>query len=293
MEFGGVYTAILTPFLGDGSIDWKSYEEMVERQVASGISGIVVAGTTGESPTLSGAEMEQLFRKTVQIARKRLHVIAGSGGNSTASSVETSRMAQAQGVDAVMLVSPYYNKPSQEGLYQHFTTVAQALDVPVILYNIAGRTAVNLEVETLERLMHVPNIQVVKEASGDVAQMIRIQKACGDHLTLLSGDDNLIPAVMGIGGKGVISVVANLYPKRLVRMVQCFLRSDFESGNAIFYEMQDLLVALFWQSNPIPVKAGANFMGLCPPNLRLPMTPLPEEFHGKLKAILDRIGEDD
>ena len=293
MHFEGVYTAILTPFQNDGqSIDYGVYKDLIERQISAGISGIVPCGTTGESPTLNYEEHKELIRKTVELVKGRVSVIAGTGSNSTSEAIHLTRQACEDGVDAVMLVNPYYNKPSQEGLYIHFKTIAEAATVPVVIYNIKGRTAVNVEVETFRRLSEVENIKVVKEASGDLGQMIRIQKFCGDKLDLLSGDDNIIPAVMGIGGRGVISVASNIYPRKMVRMMKHFLAGDFKAGNEIFYELLEFMNALFWDTNPVPVKAGAELMGLCSGSLRLPMVALSSEKSSEFKAVLDRLGED-
>lgn len=293
INFHGVYTAIITPFQNEGrSVDYGAYRELIERQVAAGVSGIVPCGTTGESPTLSHAEHRELVRKTVELAAGRTKVIAGTGSNSTAEAVALTQEACSDGADAVMLVNPYYNKPSQEGLYRHFKTVAEASKVPVVLYNIKGRTAVNLEVETLVRLVEVPNIAAVKEASGDPGQMARVQRFCGDRLVMLSGDDNITPALMGLGGRGVISVASNIYPKRLVRMVNHFLAEEFSAGNAIFYELLDFMNAMFWDSNPGPVKAAAAIRGFAQATVRLPLVQFEGPRLAELKQLMEKLGED-
>ena len=293
MEFKGVYTAIITPFKDNSAqIDYDAYKKLIERQISAGVSGVVPCGTTGESPTLSHKEHGELIKKTVEYAAGKIHVIAGTGSNSTAEAIQLTKDACEYGVDAVMLVNPYYNKPSQEGLYQHFKTVAEASSKPVVLYNIKGRTAVNIEVETFIRLMSVKNIAAVKEASGDPGQMIRIYKECSGSLDLLSGDDNIIPAVMGLGGKGVISVASNLYPVRMVRMMNHYLKGDFTSGNEIFYGMLDLMNALFWETNPVPVKSAVSLLNLCEDTLRLPLVPLGSVQKEKIHMILRNLGED-
>jgi 4-hydroxy-tetrahydrodipicolinate synthase len=293
MEFKGVYTAIITPFTQDGkSIDYGAYKEIVERQVRSGVSGIVPCGTTGESPTLSHKEHRELIEKTVEFVNGRIKIIAGTGSNSTAEAMELTMEACRVGVDAVMLVNPYYNKPSQEGLYRHFKTIAEASTKPVMIYNIKGRTAVNVEVSTLIRLTEVANIAAVKEASGDLGQMARVQKDCGKKIAMLSGDDNLIPAVMGLGGKGVVSVASNLFPAKMVKMMNHYMAGDFVRGNEIFYSLLDYMNAIFWETNPIPVKAGASMMGLCNPSIRLPLVELDNEKKQKLKKIIEDLGED-
>lgn len=293
MKFEGIYTAILTPFSAGGdSVDYGAYKEMIERQVKAGVAGVVPCGTTGESPTLSHAEHRELIKKTVEFAAGRIQVIAGTGSNSTREAISLTKDAVSDGVDAVMLVNPYYNKPTQEGLFQHFRTVAQSVTAPVVIYNIQGRTAVNVEVDTFRRLLEVPNIAAIKEASGDLGQMARIQKAVGHKMSMLSGDDNITPAVMAIGGRGVISVFSNLYPRRLVKMVESYLRSDYAAGNAIFYSVLDLMNAMFWETNPIPVKAAAAMMKYCRPDIRLPLVPMSADKAAKLGEMLRAFGDD-
>jgi 4-hydroxy-tetrahydrodipicolinate synthase len=293
MKFEGVYTAIITPFTSDAkSIDYKAYKELIERQVAAGISGVVPCGTTGESPTLSHDEHRELIRKTTEYVKGRIAVIAGTGSNSTSEAIRLTKDACDDGADAVMLVNPYYNKPNQEGLYQHFMSIAEVSDKPVILYNIKGRTAVNLETETIERLMSNEKIAAVKEASGDPLQMARLYKKCGHKLSMLSGDDNITPAVMALGGRGVISVASNLYPVRMKRMVDYFLKGNYTEGQVEFYELFDMMNSMFWDTNPIPVKAGAEHMGLCLGSLRLPLVSLDDSKKKKLGELLDALGAD-
>lgn len=293
MEFKGVYTAIITPFQKNGeAIDYDAYRSLVEKQVEAGIEGIVPCGTTGESPTLSHEEHRELIQKTVEFVGGSIKVIAGTGSNSTHEAMELTKDACQMGVDSVMVVNPYYNKPNQEGLYLHFKSVAESSTKPVVVYNIKGRTGVNIEVETMRRLTEIPMIGAVKEASGDPGQMIRLHKACQDRLPILSGDDNITPAVMGLGGKGVISVLSNLYPRRMVQMMKYYLEGDFEGGNRKFYALVDAMNAMFWDTNPIPVKKAAFFMGLASGDLRLPLTELDPTLSSKLKEVLDRTGED-
>ena len=288
LEFQGLYTALLTPFTSAGeAIDFKCLDRLLERQIAAGVAGVVPCGTTGESPTLSHSEHAELIRRTVDVVAGRTQVIAGTGSNSTAEAIALSRAAEKDGVDAVMLVNPYYNKPSQEGLYRHFAAVADAVTIPVVIYNIKSRTAVNLEVETLVRLAERPNIRCVKEASGDLAQMIRVHHELGDRIAILSGDDNIVPAVMAIGGRGVISVASNLFPTRMVAMVADYLRGDFTEGNLAFYKMVALMAALFWDTNPVPVKAAAARLGFCGGDLRLPLCPMDP---ARLEALMKLVG---
>ena len=293
MNFEGVYTAIITPFQNGGrDIDFGAYRELIERQIAAGVAGIVPCGTTGESPTLSHSEHTELIRRTVEIVSGRVQVVAGTGSNSTAEAIALTKQAVSDGVDAVMLVNPYYNKPPQEGLFQHFRAIADVARVPVVIYNIKSRTGVNVRVETFQRLLEIPNIEAVKEASGDLQQMAQIQRFCGHRFAILSGDDNITPAVMGIGGRGVISVASNIYPSRMSRMIQCYLAGDFAAGNVIFYELLDFMNALFWEPNPIPVKAAAEIRGLASRSVRLPLVELSAQRREKLAAIMEAAGSD-
>lgn len=293
MKIQGLFTAIITPFTKDGSkIDFDAYQRLIERQIEAGVSGIVPCGTTGESPTLSHKEHIELIKRTVQFVKGRALVIAGTGSNSTQEAIEMTKEACDAGVNAVMLVNPYYNKPTQEGLYRHFKTIAEISSVPVVLYNIKGRTAVNVEPETFLRLAEIPNIVAVKEASGDLNQMAKIIKLTNYKLTILSGDDNITPAVMAIGGQGVISVASNIYPKRMVRMIDYYLSGQFEHGNKIFYELFDFMNAMFWETNPIPVKTAAGILGLCEPTLRLPLCEMNPEKVQRLKNVMEKTGED-
>lgn len=293
MKFEGVYTALITPFQNNGKeIDYGAFKEIIERQIHSGVAGIVPCGTTGESPTLLHNEHRDLIRKSVKFVNGRISIIAGTGSNSTAEAIELTISACKDGVDAVMLVNPYYNKPSQLGLYEHFKSIAASSSVPVVIYNIKGRTAVNVEVETFKKLANIENIKAVKEASGDMGQMISIYKSCGESLCILSGDDNIIPAVMGIGGRGVISVMSNLYPAKMVKIMGHYLAGNFPAGNRLFYDIHDLITALFWETNPVGVKAAAEIMGLCSGTLRLPMLELDKEKKGLLSDLISAMGAD-
>ena len=292
MKFEGLYTAIITPFSADGSkIDYDVYAALIERQIKAGC-GIVPCGTTGESPTLSHDEHAELIRRTVEIVNGRVQVIAGTGSNSTAEAIDLTRQACEAGVDAVMLVNPYYNKPTQEGLYLHFKAIAEKSTKPVVLYNIRGRTAVNVEPETFLRLCEIPNIACVKEASGDLNQMARIIGLTKGKMSLLSGDDNLTPAVMAVGGSGVISVASNIYPVKLSKMVKYYLAGDFKAGNEIFYQMIELMNGLFFETNPIPVKTLAARLGLCSPAMRLPLSPMSADKKERLFKLHDLAGAD-
>ncbi len=293
MQFKALYTAVITPFDRLArEIDYDAYEKIIRYQIAAGVEGVVPCGTTGESPTLSHEEHRELIKRTVKHADGKIKVLAGTGSNSTAEAIELTQAACSDGVDAVMLVNPYYNKPTQEGLYQHFCKVADHSTVPVVLYNIQGRTAVNIKVETLKRLSQHKRISAVKEASGDIFQMVQMQKACSEQLALLCGDDNITPAFMGLGGRGIISVASNLYPKKMSRMMALYMQGDFRQANEIFYSLVDLMNALFWETNPIPLKAAAEIVGLCEDSLRLPLTTLNRAKKEDLAAIIRQVGTD-
>lgn len=293
MNFEGVHTAIITPFQNEGQdIDYGALRELIERQCSAGIAGIVPCGTTGESPTLSHKEHRELVARTVEFVNGRMQVIAGTGSNSTREAIALTQEACKDGTDAVMLVNPYYNKPSQEGLYRHFMAIADASDVPVVVYNIKSRTAVNIEMETMQRLALHPRIQAVKEASGDPAQMAHLQSICGDSLSMLCGDDNLTPVVLALGGRGVVSVVSNIFPGRMVLMVQQYLQGNFKAGNQYFYDLLPFMSSIFWETNPVPVKAAAHIKGYCNPHLRLPLVEMSDEKKQAMQALLETLGAD-
>ncbi len=293
MEFKGLYTALLTPFWKGGkNIDFCAYERLVKRQIDAGVQGIVPCGTTGESPTLDHEEHQELIARSVAFAQGKIQVIAGTGSNSTKEAIELTEAACRAGVQGVMLVSPYYNKPSQHGLKEHFAAIADHSSAPVMLYNIQARTGVNIEVETFQSLAEHERIRAVKEASGDIFQMIRLKKYCGDRLSLLCGDDTIVPAFMGLGGDGLVSVASNLYPARMKAMMDLYLQENFSQGNSIFHELFDLIHALFWDTNPIALKAAASLQKLCEESLRLPLIPLDRVLYKELAALLEGLGRE-
>lgn len=271
--FQGVYTAIITPF-SQGKIDYDSYCKILENQIESGVNGVVPCGTTGESPTLDHKEHSELIRKTVEIVNGRIKVIAGTGSNSTKEAVQLTEKACNDGVDGVLSVNPYYNKPTQEGLYLHFQKVAQSSSKPVMLYNIPGRTGVSLAVETAKRLSEIPMIQSIKEATGDLGHMARLIAVLPQGFTLLSGDDNLTIPVLSIGGSGVVSVVSNLFPKSLSNMVKLWKEGKQDESRKIYFKLMPVFHSAFMETNPIPVKAAMSWLGYCENELRLPMTSL-------------------
>jgi 4-hydroxy-tetrahydrodipicolinate synthase len=271
--FQGVYTAVITPFR-NGKIDYESYFKIIENQILSGVAGVVPCGTTGESPTLSHAEHKELILKTVEIVAKRIQVIAGTGSNSTAEAVELTESACTDGVDGILTVNPYYNKPTQEGMFLHFSEVAKHSVKPVMLYNIPGRTGVNLLPETVKRLSDVKNITAIKEATGDLGQMAKVISLTNPNFALLSGDDNLTLPVLSIGGTGVVSVVSNLFPRACVDMVALFQRGEIAESRKIYFKLLPVFINAFIETNPIPIKAAMSWFGYCENILRLPMTTL-------------------
>lgn len=287
--FSGAFTAIVTPFK-DGHVDEEALRRLIRFGIEGGVSGIVPCGTTGESPTLSHEEHNRVVELTVKEVAGQVKVIAGTGSNSTEEAVSLSRHAARVGADAVLQVSPYYNKPTQEGLYQHFKTVAEAVEIPVILYNIAGRTAVNVENGTMERLSKVPNIVGVKEASGNILQMSEVIRLCGPSFDVLSGDDQMTFPLMALGGKGVISVVTNIVPDRMAALVEHMLEGRIEAARLIHFELFELCQAMFLETNPIPVKAALALMGKIQPEYRLPLCPLSSPNQEKLKGVMERAG---
>lgn len=284
--FKGSMVAIVTPFK-NGKVDEKKLAELVEWHIKEGTSAIVPCGTTGESATLSWAEHERVIEIVIEVVRKRVPVIAGTGSNSTNEAIMLTQQAQKAGADASLQVSPYYNRPTQKGLYEHFKAVAGSVDIPIILYNIASRTGVNIEPETMAKLAkECKNIVGVKEASGNLEQISRIKALCGSHFVLISGDDALTLPVLSIGGTGIISVVANIVPREVVNLVKEFEKGHLKKALEIHYRLLPLIKVIFIETNPIPVKTAMGLMGLCEPGLRLPMTSMGQENLAKLKKVL-------
>lgn len=284
--FNGVYTALVTPF-SDGKVDYESLEGIIEHQIEGGVDGVVPMGTTGESPTLSFKEHKELITHVVRFVNGRVKVVAGTGANATREAVDLSRSAEDDGVDGVLSVNPYYNKPGQKGLIAHFETVANSLSVPVMLYNIPGRTGVNFLPESvLELLDKTDNIVAMKEASGSIAQMMRLKELVGDRITILSGDDNLLLPLLGIGGDGVVSVLSNLLPADVKRVITLFREGDLEGARQVFYKLLPLARAMFLETNPIPIKYAMEVAGFCSSDLRLPLTQLTGENRIKVREAM-------
>jgi 4-hydroxy-tetrahydrodipicolinate synthase len=279
--FTGSMVALVTPFK-DGKVDWQSLENLIEFHIQNGTRGIVPCGTTGESATLSHEEHDAVVKTVVSSVNKRVPVIAGTGSNSTAEAVRLTRAAEKSGADGALMISPYYNRPTQEGIYQHYRKVASEVGIPIIVYNIPGRTGSKIEPETLARLAEIDNIAGVKEATGSVDQAIDVIRLCGDRLAVYSGEDSLIFSLMALGGQGVISTVANVAPKQTAELADACLKRDWESGRALQFKLIPLIRSLFIETNPIPVKTALSLMGKCSGELRLPLTPMAE---GNLKKL--------
>ncbi|MBI4615248.1 MAG: 4-hydroxy-tetrahydrodipicolinate synthase [Planctomycetes bacterium] len=286
--FRGVYTAIVTPFAKDGSIDRERFAEQIEFQIAAGVAGIVPCGTTGESPTLTHEEHEEVVRLAVRQANGRVQVIAGTGSNSTAEALRLTRAAAEAGADGALVITPYYNKPSQEGLYRHFVVLArEGGGLPLVLYNVPGRTGVNLLPETVLRLSEHDRIAGVKEASGSLDQASQILAARPDF-TVLSGDDSLTLPIAAVGGKGVISVASNVVPETVREMADHALAGDFAAARETHLRLFPLFRALFLETNPIPVKTAMRLAGRDSGAFRLPLCPMSKENEAKLREVLSR-----
>ncbi|MGD0946091.1 MAG: 4-hydroxy-tetrahydrodipicolinate synthase [Candidatus Binatia bacterium] len=287
--FSGSMTAIITPFR-DGRVDGEALERLVEFQVQNGTSAIVPCGSTGESSTLSHAEHAEVVRLVVKIVRGRIPVIAGTGSNSTSEAIALTRAAQEAGAAAALLISPYYNKPTQEGIYQHYKSVAEATRFPLIVYNIPGRTASKIEATTIARLAELKEIVGLKDATGSLDETQEAIRLCGDKIEVYSGDDSLTLPILAVGGVGVISVVANVVPKESAQMVAACRRGDWDTARRLHYQLLPLIRALFLETNPIPVKAAVAMMGYCQDALRLPLLPMSDAARAKLRAVMEQVG---
>jgi 4-hydroxy-tetrahydrodipicolinate synthase len=283
--FPGCLTALVTPFR-DGAIDLKALAELVEEQIAAGVNGLVPCGSTGESATLSHEEHLTVVREVVRVARKRVPVVAGTGSNSTAEAIRLTRGAEEAGADAALLISPYYNKPTQDGIVRHYAAVAEATRLPLIPYNIQGRTASNITAETMARIARIPRVVGVKEASGSMAQVLEILELCGPGFAVWSGDDVITLPLMAAGGGGVISVTSNVAPARMVALTDALRANDLTDARRIHASLMPLFRALFLEVNPIPVKTALAIMGRMTDELRLPLTPMTAEHRARLEATL-------
>jgi len=287
--FRGSIVAIVTPFKG-GKLDEEKYRELIDFQIEGGTSAIVPCGTTGESATLSMEEHVKVIDVAIQAVNKRVPVIAGTGGNSTREAIELTAHAKKSGADATLQVTPYYNKPTQEGLYHHFKAIADAVSLPQVLYNVPGRTSVNMLPETVGRLADLPEVVAIKEASGNLGQMAEIVSIAGDRITLLSGDDNLTLPILSLGGKGVVSVVANIVPGDTAAMVKAWEENRIEEARALYFKLLPLCQAMFFETNPIPVKTSLALMGKIDLEMRLPLYPMAQGNLDRLRKALENYG---
>lgn len=285
--FRGTFTALVTPFR-DGGVDISAFEQLIETQIVAGITGIVAIGTTGESPTLSHEEREEVLRVTVTRTNKRCLVFAGTGSNDTQHAITNTILAEKLGVDAALLVAPYYNKPSQEGLFRHFKAIADATSLPIMLYNIPGRCGVDVVPETVARLAKEGrNIVSIKEASGSVERVSELRRRLPDAFTILSGDDSLTLPFMAVGAAGVVSVASNLFPSEVCALVRACESGDFKSAEKLHRKLLPLFKDLFIEPNPVPVKAALGWRGAMSPEVRLPLCEMSEPNQARLRKALE------
>lgn len=287
--FKGSIVALITPFK-NGAIDEEKLRQLVESQIENGTDGIVPCGTTGEASTLDYDEHMDVINIVIHQTNKRVPVIAGTGSNSTAEAIELSQKAKNLGADGVLLVTPYYNKPSQEGLYRHFMAIADSVAIPQVLYNVPGRTGVNMLPKTVARLAEHDNIVAIKEATGSLQQASEVLDLCGDKLNVLSGDDFITFPIMACGGKGIISVVANIMPREVAALVDAFFNGDMAEARRLHLHLFKISNAMFIETNPVPVKTAAALMGKCSDELRLPLAPLSDANHALLHSVMKSYG---
>lgn len=285
-QLSGAGTALVTPFASDGRVDLDAVRRLALRQIDNGIDMLIPCGTTGEAVTITDAEYRAILETVVEAAAGRIPVIAGAGSNSTSKSIETAKVATACGVDAVLIVGPFYNKPTQEGYFQHFAAVADAVDCGVVLYNVPGRTGGNISADTQLRIAEIENVIATKEASANFSQIYDIVRGKPDGFSVLSGDDDLVIAQLAIGMDGVISVASNEIPAEFSRMVHLAMAGEYDEAREIHYRLVDLLRGNFMESNPIPVKTAMAMMGLLEERFRLPLVPMQAESRSRLASIL-------
>lgn len=287
--FKGSMTAIVTPFK-NGAVDEEALRGLVEFQIENGTDGIIPCGTTGESATLSHDEHDRVIEIVIDAAKKRVHVIAGTGSNNTAEAIRLTRHAHEAGADGALLLSPYYNRPTQEGIYRHFKAVADDVPIPIILYNVPTRTGSNVLPETVARLSEISNIVGIKEATADLRQVSSVIRLCGDDFSVISGDDFTVFPIMAIGGKGVISVTSNIIPGEMAGLVKAAAAGDLGRAREIHYRMWPVMESLFFETNPIPVKAALSMMGKIQYELRLPLCPLADANYERVKKVISAYG---
>lgn len=285
----GAMVAIVTPFK-KGKIDEKGLIKLIEFQLKNGTHAIIPCGTTGESATLSHEEHEKVVDITVQTVAGRVPVIAGTGSNSTDEAITLTKAAKKAGADAALMITPYYNKPSQEGLYQHFKKVAESVDIPIVLYNVPGRTSVNMLPETVARLSEIANIVGIKEATGSLQQISDTIRQSSKNLSLVSGDDFTVLPTLAVGGRGVISVVSNVAPKDMADLVNAFEAGEIQKAQELHYKLTPLCQAMFFETNPVPVKTALGLMKMISPEVRLPLAPMSEKNVERLRAVMQAYG---
>ena len=291
MKFEGSYVALITPFKSNGEVDEDKVRELVNYHIENGTAGIVPCGTTGEAPTLTFAEHEKVIKIVVEEVKGRIQVVAGAGSNNTDRAVELTKYAKELGADAALSTCPYYNKPSQRGIYEHYKKIAEEAKFPVMLYNVPGRTGVNIEAETVARLAEFPEIVAIKEATGSIEQMIRIQDLCGDKIEILSGEDHLILPMLSIGAKGVVSVVANIMPKEMKELIAAFLNQEYEKAYKLHTELDDVSRNMFIEGNPVTVKTTMIILGKIDNDIvRLPLVSCEEKTVDKLTKLFKQKG---
>ena len=283
MKFEGSYVALITPFKENGEVDEDKIRELVNYHIENGTSGIVPCGTTGEAPTLTFSEHEKVIKIVVEEVKGRIKVIAGAGSNNTDRAIELTKYAKKLGADAALSTCPYYNKPTQRGLYEHYRKIAEEAKFPIMLYNVPGRTGTNIEAETVARLAEIPEIVAIKEATGSLEQMIKIQDLCGDKIEILSGEDHLILPMLSIGAKGVVSVVANIMPREMSELISSFLNREFEKAYNLHTKLYEVSRNMFIEGNPATVKAAMNILGQIDNDLvRLPLVSAEQKTKDKL-----------
>lgn len=287
----GCATALVTPFTAEGAIDEEALTRLIEYQLSGGVKLLVPCGTTGESATMTEEEDQRVIKRAIELARGRARVIAGTGSNSTATAIDNSEIAEDLGADAVLVVAPYYNKPTQQGLYAHFRAVAEGVDVPIVIYNVPGRTSCNISADTTLRLARdCENIVAVKEASGNMSQIMEILRDRPDGFRVLSGDDALTFPMIALGADGLISVAANEAPELMARMVELALDEKWDEARTLHYRLLPLMEVNFIESSPGPVKAGLAMMNLIGENYRLPLVPIQEKSRAQLRVVLAELG---
>ncbi len=291
MKFEGSYVALITPFKSNGEVDEDKIRELVNYHIENGTAGIVPCGTTGEAPTLTFSEHEKVIKIVVEEVRGRIQVVAGAGSNNTDRAIELTKYAKELGADAALSTCPYYNKPSQRGIYEHYKKIAEEGKFPVMLYNVPGRTGVNIEAETVARLAEFPEIVAIKEATGSIEQMIRIQDLCGDKIEILSGEDHLILPMLSIGAKGVVSVVANIMPKEMKELIEAFLKQEYKKAYKLHTELYDVSRNMFIEGNPVTVKTAMKILGKIDNDIvRLPLVSCEEKTVDKLTKMFKQKG---